>query len=259
MRPGIHGTPATATGNNHSHCRSNRTCETNWGRHDHHRYYCYDNNGNSASGNINDKAGQQRRQGAGAAIVVRDSGGGTAVEATGSGAAAIDTTTTSVVAATEVAAQGARDQSRTRPGPVAGGPRTSRLKDNEHPSGDVALPPAGTKAEESWDKACPVVSLSIWANGKRPAALVALPHQRLTERQKHYTPETGTGCFRAALSGVQHPLRRLSCHRLPRSLKQASEPVATGVKTAPRSPAGDRGTVFGRKLAQKYGNHISTP
>ncbi|KAH7943785.1 hypothetical protein HPB52_011617 [Rhipicephalus sanguineus] len=38
------------------------------------------------------------------------SGGGTAVEATGSGAAAIDTTTTSVVAATEVVAQGARDQ-----------------------------------------------------------------------------------------------------------------------------------------------------
>ncbi|KAH7968411.1 hypothetical protein HPB52_008270 [Rhipicephalus sanguineus] len=48
--------------------------------------------------------------GAGAAIVLRDSGGGTAVEATGSGAAAIDTTTTSVVAATEVVAQGARDQ-----------------------------------------------------------------------------------------------------------------------------------------------------
>ncbi|KAH7976270.1 hypothetical protein HPB52_010439 [Rhipicephalus sanguineus] len=119
------------------------------GCHHHHRYYCYDNNGNSASANIKDKASQQRRshksnsrnangqrptgtlpnhnerahlvarqltrrdavtKGAGAAIVLRDSGGGTAVEATGSGAAAIDTTTTSIVAATEVVAQGARDQ-----------------------------------------------------------------------------------------------------------------------------------------------------
>ncbi|KAH7943686.1 hypothetical protein HPB52_009996 [Rhipicephalus sanguineus] len=56
----IHGTPVTASGNNHNHRRSNRTCETNWGRHHHHRYYCY-NNGNSASGNIKDKASQQRR------------------------------------------------------------------------------------------------------------------------------------------------------------------------------------------------------
>ncbi|KAH7973212.1 hypothetical protein HPB52_022928 [Rhipicephalus sanguineus] len=54
---GIHGTPATGTGDNHNHRRSNRTCETNWRRHHHHRYYCYDNSGSCARGNINDKAG----------------------------------------------------------------------------------------------------------------------------------------------------------------------------------------------------------
>ncbi|KAL1481596.1 hypothetical protein MTO96_034360 [Rhipicephalus appendiculatus] len=32
--------------------------------------------------------------------------------------------------------------------------------------------------EENWVKACAVVSLSIWANGQRPAALVAMPFQR---------------------------------------------------------------------------------
>ncbi|KAH7984708.1 hypothetical protein HPB52_023573 [Rhipicephalus sanguineus] len=83
------------------------------------------------------------------------------------------------------------------------------VPNNENPSGDAALPPAGTKAEESWDKACPVVSLSIWANGQRPAALVALPLQRPPERQKHATAEIDAGRFRAALSGVQHALRNV--------------------------------------------------
>ncbi|KAH7984706.1 hypothetical protein HPB52_023571 [Rhipicephalus sanguineus] len=58
----------------------------------------------------------------------------------------------------------------------SGRPGTA-VSDNEHSSGDVALPLAGTKAEESWDKACAVVSLSIWANGQRSAALVVLPLQ----------------------------------------------------------------------------------